>query len=79
MSRQALGLGHLDHPLLGHLVIDHAHDDRRGVLRALAPDVKGSNLAPVLRVPDTPPVAWLAPEAGGLEWTTDPSAIEAVK
>ncbi|MGA5270165.1 hypothetical protein [Streptomyces lydicamycinicus] len=79
MSMRPLGLGHVEHPLLGHLVVDHAHGDRRGILRALAPDVKGNNLAPVLRVPDTPPVAWLAPEAGGLEWTTDPSAIEAVK
>ncbi|MCF3178198.1 hypothetical protein IPZ61_33460 [Streptomyces sioyaensis] len=76
---RALGLGHLSHPLLGRRVIDHAHGDRVGVFRALAPDVKGPRSEPVLRVPDTPPVAWLAPEGGGVEWTTAPDAIEAVK
>ncbi|WP_432141302.1 hypothetical protein [Streptomyces sp. bgisy084] len=79
MTTKPLGLGHVDHPLLGHRVVDHAHGDRVGVLRALAPEVKGNNLGPVLSVPDTRPVAWLAPETGGLEWTTDPKAIEAAK
>ncbi|MGW5940553.1 hypothetical protein ACWIG3_18600 [Streptomyces celluloflavus] len=73
---QPLGLGHLNHPLLGHPVIDHAHDDRIGILRAIAPDAKAST-GLVIGIPDTPPVAWLAPETGGLEWTTDPDAIEA--
>lgn len=79
MSTRSLGLGHVDHPLLGHRVVDHAHGDRVGVLRALAPEVKGNNLGPVISVPDTRPVAWLAPETGGREWTTDPKAIEAAK
>ncbi|MFJ5593218.1 hypothetical protein ACIQCG_26140 [Streptomyces noursei] len=77
MSRQPLGLGHWEHPLLGRLVVDHAHGDRQGVFRALAPEVKDNDLGPVLKIPHTPPVAWLAPENGGLEWTTDLDAIEA--
>ncbi|MEU6331530.1 hypothetical protein ABZ851_30265 [Streptomyces sp. NPDC047049] len=77
-NAQPLGLGHIDHPLLGHLVVDHAHGDRIGVLRAVAPDADGTNLKPVLRIPATPPVAWLAPRHGGLEWNTDPDEIEAV-
>ncbi|MGW7572613.1 hypothetical protein [Streptomyces sp. NPDC054765] len=76
---RALGLGHLSHPLLGRRVIDRAHGDRIGVFRALAPDVKAPRVGPALRVPDTPPVAWLAPEGGGVEWTTTPDALEAVK
>ncbi|MFD7444047.1 hypothetical protein [Streptomyces sp. NPDC059909] len=37
---------------------------RTGILRAVAPDG------------DKPrPVAWLAPEGGGVEWTTDPGAV----
>ncbi|MGW5937674.1 hypothetical protein ACWIG3_05765 [Streptomyces celluloflavus] len=72
---QPLGLGHWKHPLLGHRVIDHAHDDRIGILRAIAPDTKVST-GLVIKVPDTPPVAWLAPVTGGVEWTTDPEAIE---
>jgi len=74
-STQPLGLGHFDHPLLGLLVVDHAHNDRTGVLRAIAPDVDGPNAR--LRIPDNEPVAWLAPKGGGREWNTDPDAIEA--
>ncbi|AWN24815.1 hypothetical protein [Streptomyces sp. NEAU-S7GS2] len=74
-STQPLGWRHLDHPLLGRLVVDHAHDDRIGVLRAIASDMDGPNVK--LRIPDTPPVAWLAPKSGGREWNTDPDAIEA--
>ncbi|MFE7612221.1 hypothetical protein [Streptomyces celluloflavus] len=76
---QPLGLGHLNHPLLGHPVIDHAHADRIGILRAIAPDAKANTPSLVIGIPDTPPVAWLAPVTGGLEWTTDPDAIEAAK
>ncbi|MFI6723686.1 hypothetical protein [Streptomyces atratus] len=76
-GRRHLGLGHWSHPLLGCLVIDHAHDDRTGILRGLAPDVKKTNIGPSLSIPNTPPVAWLAPEKGGVEWTTDPASIEA--
>ncbi|MFF8369281.1 hypothetical protein ACF05W_10610 [Streptomyces lydicus] len=74
-----LGLGHIEHPLLNRLVVDHAHDDRIGVLRALAPDSKDNTFGLVLMVPNTPPVAWLRPEGGGQEWTTDPDAIEAIQ
>lgn len=76
-STRPLGLGHFDHPLLGRLVVDHAHDDRIGILRAIAPDVRRPDMGAVLRIPDTPLVAWLAPKSGGLEWSTDPAAIEA--
>ncbi|MFD7104615.1 hypothetical protein [Streptomyces celluloflavus] len=76
---QPLGLGHLNHPLLGHPVIDHAHADRIGILRAIAPDAKANTPSLNIGIPDTPPVAWLAPVTGGLEWTTDPDAIEAAK
>ncbi|TBO57075.1 hypothetical protein EYS09_24540 [Streptomyces kasugaensis] len=76
---QPLGLGHLNHPLLGHPVIDHAHDDHIGILRAIAPDAKANTPSLNIGIPDTPPVAWLAPVTGGLEWTTDPDAIEAAK
>ncbi|MER5969688.1 hypothetical protein ABT112_08115 [Streptomyces sp. NPDC002055] len=77
-STQPLGLGHFEHPLLGRLVVDHAHGDRVGVLRAIAPDVDNRDAEPELKVPDTPPMAWLAPAGGGLEWITDPDEIEAV-
>ncbi|WEB42930.1 hypothetical protein MOV08_29200 [Streptomyces yunnanensis] len=76
-SNRPLGLGHWEHPLLGQRVIDHAHDDRVGVLRALAPDIEQWELGPVTRVPVTAPMAWLAPVSGGAEWTTHPDAIEA--
>ncbi|MFE7780606.1 hypothetical protein [Streptomyces nigrescens] len=76
-NTRPLGLGHFEHPLLGRLVVDHASGGRVGVLRAIAPDVDNRDAEPELKVPDTPPVAWLAPEGGGLEWTTDPLQIEA--
>ncbi|MFE5740676.1 hypothetical protein [Streptomyces celluloflavus] len=60
-------------------MIDHAHDDRIGILRAIAPDAKANTPSLNIGIPDTPPVAWLVPETGGLEWTTDPDAIEAAK
>ncbi|MBL1095164.1 hypothetical protein [Streptomyces coffeae] len=72
----SLGLCHQSHPLLGRLVVDHAHDDRVGVLRAIAPDSTDNRYRLVVMNPDAPPVAWLAPEGGGLEWTTSPDAIE---
>ncbi|MEU9502050.1 hypothetical protein [Streptomyces sp. NPDC048196] len=72
-----LEFGHLHHPLLGRRVIDHGHDDRVGILRALAPDPKDNNPGLVLWIPDTPPVAWLSPVGGGVEWTTGPDQIEA--
>ncbi|REK90982.1 hypothetical protein DY245_07330 [Streptomyces inhibens] len=78
-TAQPLGLGHWSHPLLGRLVIDHAHGDLIGILRAIAPDPKDSNPGLALRIPDAPPVAWLAPKGGGREWTTDPTAIEATR
>ncbi|MBW5425087.1 hypothetical protein GKQ77_26600 [Streptomyces sp. BG9H] len=71
-----LGMGHWSHPLLGQKVIDHAHGDRVGVFRAFAPDVDKGALRPLISIPETPPVVWLAPEEGGLEWTTSPDAIE---
>ncbi|MEU8786483.1 hypothetical protein [Streptomyces sp. NPDC048637] len=76
---QALGLGHWSHPLLGARVVDHAHGDRIGIFRALAPDVEATHRGPVLKVPDTPPVVWLSPEGGGVEWTTGLDTIEAVQ
>ncbi|QKV91909.1 hypothetical protein HUT19_09260 [Streptomyces sp. NA02950] len=75
----SLGLCHQSHPLLGHLVVDHAHDGRVGVLRAIAPDLTDNRYRLVVMNPDAPPVAWLAPEGGGLEWTTSPDAIEAAR
>ncbi|ARH92633.1 hypothetical protein [Streptomyces sp. MOE7] len=77
-SSRDLGLGHRDHPLLGRRVVDHGHGDRIGVLRAIAPDAKDNPFDLVVAVPDTPPVAWLAPPGGGREWTTAPEAIEEV-
>ncbi len=70
------GFGHEDHPLLGHRVVDAEHGRQVGVLRAVAPDVTDIRLEPVPVVPDGPPVAWLAPERGGVEWTTSLDAIE---
>ncbi|MCR8573592.1 hypothetical protein [Streptomyces sp. Isolate_219] len=78
-TSQDLGLGHWDHPLLGRRVVDHAHGDRIGVLRAIAPDSKDNGYNLVVMVPDTPPVAWLSPPAGGREWTTALDAIEAAR
>ncbi|MFG2141385.1 hypothetical protein [Streptomyces sp. NPDC048650] len=73
---KSLGLSHFDHPLLGHQVVDHGHDDAVGVLRAFAPAVDKVTLVP--SIPKGDPVAWLAPVRGGLEWTTHPDEIEAV-
>lgn len=57
------GLLHCDHKWLGREVED-TETGRRGILRAIAPDV------------DRPrPVAWLMPQGGGMEWTTDPGAL----
>lgn len=67
---QDLGLGHQAHPLLGRRVVDHT--GRTGVLRAIAPEqVTGLGGRPrtVMR-------AWLAPEAGGREWTAPVDRIE---
>jgi hypothetical protein len=59
----ARGMLHRDHPWLGRTVEDTT-TGRRGILRAIAPDG------------DRPqPVAWLLPEGGGTEWTTDPDAL----
>ncbi|WP_258563042.1 hypothetical protein [Streptomyces phytophilus] len=71
-----LGMGHQAHPWLGRLVIDTEHDGQVGVLRAVAPDVDDIRLE-VITPPHTPPVAWLAPQGGGVEWTTSLTAIEA--
>ncbi|MEU1015853.1 hypothetical protein ABZ383_23375 [Streptomyces sp. NPDC005900] len=76
---QPLGMGHWSHPLIGRKVIDHAHGDRVGIFRAFAPDVDEHPAGPVLLIPETPPVVWLAPEEGGREWTTSPDAIEAAR
>lgn len=77
MSAKDLGMGHRSHPWLGHRVIDTEHGDRVGVLRAVAPDVDDIRTEPLLTVPSTPPVAWLAPErGGGCEWTTNLNAIQ---
>lgn len=73
-----LGLGHRAHPWLGRQVVDREHGGRVGVLRAVAPDVDVIRTGPVIQVPRTPPVAWLAPLRGGCEWTTSLDAIEEV-
>ncbi|NGO70012.1 hypothetical protein [Streptomyces boncukensis] len=77
--KSALGLAHEDHPLLGHRVLDTAHHVI-GVLRAVAPEPTTEaqrTLAPFLpEVSD--PVAWLAPERGGREWTTPIESIQEV-
>lgn len=76
MSARDLGMGHRSHPWLGRRVVDTEHGDRVGVLRAVAPDVDDIRTEPVITVPSTPPVAWLAPEhGGGREWTTSLTAI----
>ncbi|MEU9111842.1 hypothetical protein AB0D04_08640 [Streptomyces sp. NPDC048483] len=71
-----LGLGHCKHPLLGRAVLDTA-TGRVGVLRAIAPEPNGVQFVPSRGLLEAPPVAWLAPEGGGTEWTTDPDEIEA--
>jgi hypothetical protein len=64
-----LGLGHESHPLLGTLVVDTA-SGRVGILRAIVQD-DPRRRAGLRR-------AWLRPEGGGVEWTTDPDAVKAV-
>ncbi|MCI0385998.1 hypothetical protein [Streptomyces sp. CNQ085] len=74
------GLGHRDHPLLGRTVLDTA-TGRTGVLRAVCPEPDGGTAVcavPVFRPGSGPPVAWLAPVGGGVEWTTEPDAIREV-
>ncbi|MFD1828364.1 hypothetical protein ACFSJS_01640 [Streptomyces desertarenae] len=71
-----VGLGHREHPLLGRTVLDTA-TGRTGVLRAVCPEPDGCRAwtGPVLRPGGGPPVAWLAPVGGGVEWTTALDAI----
>ncbi|WP_433407022.1 hypothetical protein [Streptomyces sp. CA-146814] len=57
------GLLHQDHPWLGRSVEDTVRQ-RRGTLRAIAPDVDKPGL-----------LAWLLPVGGGVEWTTAPDAL----
>ncbi|MBX7555382.1 hypothetical protein K1Y78_47705 [Streptomyces sp. tea 10] len=59
-----MSLLHRDHRWLGRVVEDTA-TGRRGTLRAIAPE--GTSPCPV---------AWLLPEGGGTEWTTDPDALD---
>lgn len=54
---------HDDHPWLGREVED-TKTGRRGTLRAIAPEGTKAR-----------PVAWLIPSGGGMEWTTDPTAL----
>ncbi|WP_181785475.1 hypothetical protein [Streptomyces phytophilus] len=77
-TKWGLGMGHQSHPWLGHLVADTAHSGRVGVLQAVAPDVDDIRLEPIFRAPDEPPVAWLRPKDGGMEWTTALVAIQEV-
>jgi hypothetical protein len=64
VSTKRRSLLHRDHPWIGREVEDTA-TGRRGTLRAIAPDG------------DKPrPVAWLMPEGGGTEWTTDPDSLD---
>ncbi|MGA5183034.1 hypothetical protein [Streptomyces pseudogriseolus] len=58
-----MSLLHQPHPWIGRDVEDTA-TGRRGILRAIAPDLNG-----------TKPVAWLHPRGGGPEWNTDPKAL----
>ncbi len=71
------GLGHREHPLLGRTVVDTA-TGRTGILRAVCPepDCCRAWADPVPRPGSDPPVAWLAPVGGGVEWTT---ALDAVR
>lgn len=63
MSTVRTSLLHRDHPWIGRNVEDTA-TGRRGILRAIAPDGNKPG-----------PVAWLLPEGGGTEWTTDPGSL----
>lgn len=72
----AHSLGHHEHPLLGHPVIDTA-TGRVGILRAICPEqvqVSSHTAFPVSARSFM--AAWLAPIGGGREWTTAPSAIQ---
>ncbi|WP_435059574.1 hypothetical protein [Streptomyces sp. bgisy060] len=60
-----MSLLHQDHPWIGREVEDTA-TGRRGTLRAIAPD---DGVRPRL-------MAWLQPPGGGIEWTTDPDALD---
>lgn len=72
-----LGLGHRDHPLLGHTVVDTA-TGRIGILRAICPEPTDSEayLKAALKPGDGPLRAWMSPLGGGPEWTTDLAAIQ---
>lgn len=83
---EGIGLGHRNHPLLGHKVRDAAHEDRIGVLRAVAPNADPAakhRLGPKPATADEARsslgrdevVAWLAPVSGGVEWPTPLDAI----
>lgn len=83
---EGIGLGHRNHPLLGRQVRDTAHEDRVGVLRAVAPNVEPAakhRVDPRPAVADEARsslardevVAWLAPVNGGVEWPTPLDAI----
>lgn len=77
MSTRSLGLGHQDHPLIAHRVIDSA-SGRTGILRAICPepDSAMTYMNAVAHRGAGRPVAWLAPIGGGREWTTTPDAIQ---
>nr|WP_155073258.1 hypothetical protein [Streptomyces taklimakanensis] len=72
-------MGHREHPLLGRTVLDTA-TGRTGILRAVCPEPDSATVcvAPALRPGSGPPVAWLAPVGGGVEWTTELDAIREV-
>ncbi|GHI06738.1 hypothetical protein AQI88_30240 [Streptomyces cellostaticus] len=67
-------LMHRSHPWLGRVVTDPV-TGRRGILRAIAPEPDGLQLVPSRALTKKPPVAWLQPEGGGVEWATSPSAL----
>jgi hypothetical protein len=77
MGIHSSGMGHQEHPLLGHHVID-TETGRTGILRAICPEPGGGGdyMNALLRPPRKSPKAWLAPIGGGREWTTAPSAIQ---
>ena len=72
-----MGLGHRSHPLIGSRVVDTAHN-QPGILRAVAPDLDTTvhrptptgTTPPRSEIEAADPVAWLAPEGGGREWST---------
>lgn len=82
-SGALLSMGHREHPLLGQRVVDGAHGDVVGVLRGVAPDI-GNGTSTNFNAAAMPsrseleraePVAWIAPEGGGVEWPTPVDAI----